>query len=443
MARTGAMPNSFDPAHTDELPARERRLIERRRALLGPGYKLFYERPLEIVRSEGVYLYDQDGVEYLDAYNNVPCVGHCNQTVVEATVAQARCLNTNTRYLAEPILDYAERLLATHHDGLEHIMFACTGSEATDLALRIARHATSGTGVVVTSNAYHGLTAAAAELSPSLGRGVALGPHVRTVAPPRPGDEPSGAGAAFAARVAQAIDDLERHGIDIAAVLMDTIFSSDGVIPDPAGFLAPVAEVARAAGALFIADEVQPGFGRTGDAMWGYQRHGVEPDLVTMGKPMGNGMPISGVAGRAQLVERFGHEIRYFNTFGANSVAVAAAAAVLEVIERDELLANARDVGAYLRDGLGAVAERHPAMREVRGAGLFLAADFVDPGSGQPDPALTSHIINGLRERRVLISATGPAAASLKVRPPLPFSRSDADRLTAALAEVLEQIDVD
>lgn len=434
------MPNSFDPAGAGELPARERRLIERRRALLGPGYRLFYERPLEIVRGEGVYLYDRDGVEYLDAYNNVPCVGHCHPTVVEATVSQVRTLNTNTRYLAEPILDYAERLLATHHDGLEHVMFTCTGSEATDLALRIARHATSATGVVVTSNAYHGVTAAAAALSPSLGRNVALGPHVRTVAPPRPGEEPGHAGPALAARVADAIDDLERHGIRTAAVLMDTIFSSDGVIPDPAGFLGPVVGVARAAEALFIADEVQPGFGRTGDAMWGYQRHGVEPDLATMGKPMGNGMPIAGVAGRAELLERFGSDVRYFNTFGANSVTVAAADAVLEVIERDGLLANARDVGGYLRARLGETAESCPAMRAVRGAGLFLAADFVDPDTGEPDAALTGRIINGLRERRVLISATGPAAASLKVRPPLPFGRSHADRLTAALADVLEQI---
>ena len=434
------MPNSFDPAGAGELPARERGLIERRRALLGPGYRLFYERPLEIVRGEGVHLYDRDGIEYLDAYNNVPCVGHCNPTVVEATVSQVRTLNTNTRYLAEPILDYAERLLATHHDGLEHAMFTCTGSEATDLALRIAHHATSATGVVVTSNAYHGVTAAAAEVSPSLGRNVALGPHVRTVTPPQPGEEPGHAGPAFAARVADAIDDLARHNMRTAAVLMDTIFSSDGVIPDPAGFLGPVVEVARAAKALFIADEVQPGFGRTGDAMWGYQRHGVEPDLATMGKPMGNGMPIAGVAGRAELLERFGSDIRYFNTFGANSVTVAAAAAVLEVIERDGLLANARDVGGYLRARLGEIAERYPAMREVRGAGLFLAADFVDPDTGDRDAVLTGQIVNGLRERRVLISATGPAAASLKVRPPLPFGRSDADRLTAALADVLEQI---
>ncbi len=434
------MPNSFDPASAGELPPRERSLIERRRALLGPGYKLFYQRPLEIVRGEGVHLYDSDGVEYLDAYNNVPCVGHCNPTVVEAIVNQTRTLNTNTRYLAEPILDYAERLLATHHDGLQNVMFGCTGSEATDLALRIARFVTSGTGVVVTANAYHGVTAAAAELSPSLGRGVPLGAHVRTVAPPRPGDDATDAGPAFAARVSEAIDDLDRHGMRTAAVLMDTIFSSDGVVPDPAGLLAPVVEVTRAAGALFIADEVQPGFGRTGEAMWGYQRHGVAPDLVTMGKPMGNGTPLSGVAARPELLDRFGQEVRYFNTFGANSVAIAAGAAVLEVIERDDLLANARDVGAHLRAGLRAIADRFAVMRSVRGAGLFVAADFVEPATGSPDPALTGRIVNGLRERRVLISTTGAAAASLKVRPPLPFSRPDADRLLAALVDVLESM---
>ncbi len=435
MSTTGAMPNSFDPNRLDALEPRTRTLVSRRRELLGPGYKLFYERPVEMVRGEGVHLFDADGDAYLDAYNNVPCVGHCHPHVVEAIARQAATLNTNTRYLGEPILDYAERLLATHHDGLGNVMFACSGSEATDLALRIARHATGGRGVVVTANAYHGVTAAAAEVSPSLGANEPLGAHVRTVALPSEADV-GAAGAEFASRVEAAIEDLRRHGTRTAAVLLDTMFSSDGLLPDPAGFLQPAVAVAREAGAVFIADEVQAGFGRTGAGMWGYQRHGIEPDLVTMGKPMGNGVPISGVAARPELLERFGNEIRYFNTFGANSIAIAAATAVLDVIEREDLIANAASVGEYLRAGLEELAGSHPVLRDVRGAGLYVAADLVD-ADGSPDGAEARRVVNGLRERRVLISAAGVSANALKVRPPLPFGREHADHLLAALADVL------
>jgi len=438
MPMHGAMPNSFDPTRVDALEPRARELVTRRRRLLGPGYKLFYEQPIEVVRGEGVHLFDADGNAYLDAYNNVPCVGHCHPHVVEAITRQAGTLNSNTRYLAEPLLDYAERLLATHHDGLGSIMLACSGSEATDLALRIARHASGAKGVVVTANAYHGVTAAAAEVSPSLGANEPLGVHVRTVLPPGPGEtDPVAAGDAFALRVEEAIADLHRHGTATAAVLMDTLLSSDGLVPDPPGFLRPVVDAAHAAGALFIADEVQAGFGRTGAAMWGYQRHGIEPDLVTMGKPMGNGVPISGVAARPELLERFGNEVRYFNTFGANSIAVAAATAVLDVIERDDLVAQVGDVGEHLRSGLAGLAREHPALRNVRGAGLYVAADLVDPATGAPDAQATSRVVNGLRERRVLISAAGAAASALKVRPPLPFGHDHADQLLAALADVL------
>lgn len=438
MATSGAMPNSFDPGRAEGLEPRTRALVARRQQVLGPGYKLFYERPVEAVRAEGVHIFDADGAAHLDAYNNVPCVGHCHPHVVDAISRQARTLNTNTRYLAEPILDYAERLLATHHGGLGRLMFACSGSEATDLALRIARHATGARGVVVTANAYHGVTAAAAEISPSLGVNERLGVHVRTVTPPEVDEADAGAaGQAFALRVERAITDLRRHGTATAAVVMDSLFSSDGLVPDPAGFLAPVVSVAHAAGALFVADEVQAGFGRTGQAMWGYQRHGIEPDLVTMGKPMGNGVPISGVAARPELIERFGNEIRYFNTFGANSIAIAAASAVLDVLEREDLVAHASEIGGYLLTGLGRLAGEHEALRNVRGAGLYVSADVVDPATGAPDASEARRIVNALRERRVLISAAGASASALKIRPPLPFGRDHADEVLSALDAVL------
>jgi 4-aminobutyrate aminotransferase-like enzyme len=432
----GPMPNSFDPARAGTLAPRLGRLIARRQALLGPGYKLFYEVPIEIVRAEGVHVYDADGAQYLDAYNNVPCVGHCNARVADAIDRQTRTLNTNTRYAAEPILDYAERLLATHAEALGNVMFTCSGSEAIDLSLRIARYATAAEGVVVTANAYHGISTAAAEISPSLGPNVALARHVRTVPAPSLAADGS-VGRDLAESVSRAIEDLERHGIGFAAFVADSLFASDGLVPDPAGFLRPVVDLVHQAGGLCIADEVQAGFGRTGEAMWGYQRHRIAPDLVPMGKPMGNGMPIAGVAARPELIERFGNDIRYFNTFGGNSVSIAAASAVLDVIEQDGLIENARAVGGYLGDGLRTLAGSYPQLRNVRGAGLFLAADLASPETGDPDAEMAARVVNGLRERRVLISAAGPHANTLKIRPPLPFAKADADRLLTELERVL------
>jgi 4-aminobutyrate aminotransferase-like enzyme len=310
-------------------------------------------------------------------------------------------------------------------------MFTCSGSEANDLALRIARACTGGTGVIVTENAYHGVTSAVAELSPSLGANVPLGVQVRTVPAPA-------AWVDFAAAVAAAIEDLGRHGLRLAAFLADSLFSSDGVLPDPAGFLTPVAGLVHAAGGLYIADEVQSGFGRTGARMWGYQRHdGLVPDIVTMGKPMGNGLPIAGLVARQPVLEEFGRTARYFNTFGGNPVCVAAAAAVLDVLDEEDLPANALATGGYLLDAIRALADGSPVLADVRGAGLYLGVDVVSAADGEPSAELAAAIVNGMRDRRVLISATGPRGHVLKVRPPLPFARPQADQLLAALADVL------
>jgi 4-aminobutyrate aminotransferase-like enzyme len=429
---TATMVNGFDMNSVDALDPELRRIVERRASLLGPAYKLFYANPVRIVRGEGVHLYDADGQAYLDAYNNVPSVGHCHPRVVEAIARQAATLNTHTRYASELILDYAERLLRLYPDGVGHVMFTCTGSEAVDLALRVARFYTGGEGVVITANAYHGVTAAAAEISPSLGPAVPLGRSVWTVAPPT--DQ------TFAHQVRAAIADMNRHGVRLAAFIADSLFSSDGIRPDPAGFLRPVVEVVHDAGGLYIADEVQPGFGRTGETMWGFQRHGIVPDLAVMGKPMGNGMPIAGVAARPEILEEFGSKIRYFNTFGGNSVCIAAAAAVLDVIEAEGLRQNALAVGLYLRDTLGAIAKDEPRISAVRACGLYAAADFADPATGEPDGATAIRVVNGLRDRRVLISATGPDGSSLKIRPPLPFARPHVDRLAEALADTLRTL---
>lgn len=435
MTRIDPMPNAYQPGAAAIEPESES-LIARRQAALGPAYRLFYEKPVHLVRGEGVWLFDAAGEAYLDTYNNVASVGHCHPHVVQAMAGQAAVFASHTRYLHDTVLDYAERLLATMPRELAHVMFTCTGSEANDLALRIARAQTGGTGIIVTENAYHGVTAAVAEFSPSLGRGVALGAHVRTVPAPDPAQ--ADPGAAFAAQVVVAIEDLHRHGMKPAALIVDTIFSSDGVFADPEGFLKPAVAAIRAAGGLFIADEVQPGFGRTGAGMWGFARHGIVPDMVSMGKPMGNGYPVAGLALRPEVIAEFGGKARYFNTFGGNAVAAATAAAVLDVIENEGLIENARTVGAYFRDGLQSLAKDHAMIGDIRAAGLFLGVDIVD--DGQPDAVLTRRIVNDLRAAKVLISATGPKGHVLKIRPPLVFKRENVDLFLDRLQGVLRAL---
>ncbi|WP_454767092.1 aspartate aminotransferase family protein [Cupriavidus campinensis] len=416
-------------------------LMARRARLLGPAYRLFYEEPLHIVRGEGAWLYDADGRRYLDAYNNVASVGHCHPHVVDAIARQAAVLNTHTRYLHEGILDYADRLLATMPAEIGHTIFTCTGSEANDLAMRIARACTGNDGLIVTRFAYHGVTESIATASPALGQYITLGNHVRTVAAP---DSyripPERLGAVFADGVRAAIEDLRAHGMRPAALLVDTVFSSDGIYLDPPGFLREAVEAVRAAGGLFIADEVQPGLGRTGDACWGFQRHGLVPDLVTMGKPMGNGHPLAGLAVRPEVLAPFARQCRYFNTFGGNPVSVAAGMAVLDVIEREQLRANVRQVGEHLRARLRQLATRHPRIGDVRGAGLFVGVELVDDAAGTPATALAQRIVNGMRRRGVLLNATGPDVNILKIRPPMVFSMAQADLLTDTLDAVMNEV---
>ena len=433
------MVNSFDPAGLGGLSTAEAAMIARRQKLLGPGYRLFYQHPVHVVRAEGVWLYGPDGTRYLDAYNNVPVIGHCHPAVVEALARQAARLNTHTRYLDESILDYAEALLATFPSELDQVMFTCTGSEANDLALRVAKVATGGTGFIVTANAYHGVTDAVSLLSPSLGAAVAPGPNVFSIAAPDPrsaGDQDLGVW--FGAQVEEALGRMRQQNIRPAALIVDTIFSSDGVFAEPAGFLAPAAARIRRAGGLFIADEVQAGFGRTGDGLWGFQRHGLVPDLVTLGKPMGNGHPIAAMVARSELLRDFGARSRYFNTFGGNTVSIAVAQTVLDVILRERLTEQAQAVGTYFRSELAGRARHEGRLGDVRGSGLFIGVEVVTPEEGRvPDPIAASQIVNALRERSVLISASGPAGHVLKIRPPLPFGRAEVDIFLDAFDAVL------
>lgn len=436
------MVNAFDPATASHLPAREQALVQRRQQVLGQAYRLFYQQPLHVVRGEGVWLYDADGQRYLDVYNNVASVGHSHPQVVAAIAQQAAVLNTHTRYLNDGIVDYAERLLSTLAMPGYQAMFTCTGSEANDLALRLAGSVTGGQGVIVTGHAYHGVTSSIAACSPAFGDGVPLGPHVRTVpAPDGYRGHPQQVAEQFTRDVQGAIADLQRHGIRPAALLVDTLFTSDGVFADPAGFLAGAVAAIHAAGGLFIADEVQAGFARSGSHFWGFQRHGVVPDIITMGKPMGNGHPLAGLMARADIIDHFGRQVRYFNTFGGNPVSCAAGMAVLDVIEREGLQQNAHATGAYLKAGFERLADKHALIGDVRGAGFFIGVEMVsDRDSKALASAQTTRIVNALRERRILISATGPAGNILKVRPQLPFGREHADMLLHALDEVLASL---
>ncbi|MFS2017401.1 aspartate aminotransferase family protein [Massilia sp. CT11-108] len=433
------MVNAYIPGRADVGPLTAA-MIERRDALLGPAYRLMYERPLHIVRGEGVWLIDPDGRRYLDVYNNVASLGHCHPAVTEAICAQARTLATNTRYLHDTILELAERLLATVPEtALAHLMLTCTGSEANDLAYRIAQVRTGGTGVIVTETAYHGFTDTVSKFSPSLGTTVDLGGHVRLVPAPRlyhAGD--ADLAERFTRDVEAAIADLRRHGIKPAALVVDSMFTSDGILPDPAGFLQGAVDAIKRAGGLFIADEVQPGFGRTGEHMWGFQRHGVIPDIVTLGKPMGNGQPVAGLLATADALAEFGQNSRYFNTFGGNTVSCAAALAVLDTIEREDLVRHAARVGKILRDGVAELAQRHEAIGDVRGAGMFVGVELVsDRASRAPARELTTRVVNRMRDKGVLLSACAMGHNVLKIRPPLVLSAEQAGMVIDVLDEAL------
>jgi 4-aminobutyrate aminotransferase-like enzyme len=418
-------------------------LLARRAKLLGAKAPLFYDQPLHIVRGEGVWLYDVDGRRYLDAYNNVPLVGHCHPEVVEALARQAGTLNIHTRYLHETILDYGERLVAKLDESLSMILFVCTGSEANDQALRIARCHTGKQGIVCSNLTYHGNTTAVDAVSPLFyGANAPSHPDVRTIPFPDSYRPPAGlSGSAlsdyYIAALERAIADLEASGVGFAGLLLCTIFANEGLPDVPPGFMQRAVEVVHKAGGLFIGDEVQAGFGRTGK-MWGYEAMGVVPDIVTLGKPMGNGHPLAAVVARADLIEEFRERVFFFNTFAGNPVSCAVGAKVLDILERDKLMDNAREVGAHLRGGLRRLAERHDIIGDIRGQGLWVGVELVeDRKTKQPAAAQAHRAINLMKDRGVLMGRIGEFDNVLKMRPPLPIKTEHADLLLAALDDVL------
>jgi 4-aminobutyrate aminotransferase-like enzyme/Ser/Thr protein kinase RdoA (MazF antagonist) len=412
-------------------------LAERRSKAFGPAVTApTYREPLHLVGGEGVWLIDADGRRFLDAYNNVPVVGHGHPRVVEATVRQARRLNTNARYLHETAIEVAERLIASTGGTLDAVMFVNSGSEANDVAWRIARAATGGSGAITTDWAYHGITEATNALTPEEWGNRPPPEHVRTWRPP---DRLRGFDNSLA-DFERAVDELVEAGHRPAAAILDGVLTSDGIIELPADLAAELVRRTRDAGALWIADEVQGGHGRTGAGMWSYQRLGIEPDFVTIGKPMGNGMPVAALITRRELAQRFSPEGEFFSTFGGNPVAATAALAVLDVIEDEGLIERARDIGECLAGKLRELAPRHPSIGEVRAVGLAIGVEIVRPATTEPDAATTREIVEGMREDCVLIGRTGRHGNTLKIRPPLVFERSHADQLVRTLEGVLQAV---
>ncbi|WP_083330837.1 aminotransferase class III-fold pyridoxal phosphate-dependent enzyme [Halofilum ochraceum] len=416
------------------------RLVARREERLMPGLALFYpEAPLHAVRGEGMWLFDADGTPHLDCYNNVPHVGHCHPHVGNAVARQTRTLNTNTRYLYDSVLEYADRLAERFPGELGSVMFVNSGSEANDLAWRMARAWSGQGGALVTAGAYHGVTEAIAALSPYEAGNGAPHPHVAWISPPGGAAQASSRGdGGYAVDIDRAIDRLAASGYGVAATMIDPTLASDGILDAPAGWLNTVFARVRGAGGLCIADEVQAGFGRLGTA-WGFEAHGAVPDIVTLGKPAANGYPLGAVVTTPAIMRVFAERTDFFSTFGGNPVACNAGLAVLDVLDREGLWAAAAEVGGYLRDRLAALGTRHETIGEVRGRGLFLGVELVtDRDSRQPAPKATARVALAMRRAGVLVGVEGPHANVLKIRPPIVCKHTHADLLVDALDRALE-----
>jgi 4-aminobutyrate aminotransferase-like enzyme/Ser/Thr protein kinase RdoA (MazF antagonist) len=418
-------------------------LIARRRKAMGESMYVFYDPPLNLVKGSGVWLYDSAGKPYLDMYNNVPLVGHAHPYVGQAIARQTALLNTNTRYICDEIIAYAEQITATLPPELGNVQFVNSGSEANDLAWLMAEACTGNRGAIVVEDAYHGWTKAVAALSPSNKPGAPLAAHVRTVpAPDRyrsPRTDPQALLTYYGECVDRAIVSLAEAGMRPALCIVDAAFCSNGISGLLPGYLPMLFDKVREAGGLCVADEVQSGFGRMGDDIWGFRLHGVVPDIVTLGKPMANGYPMGAVITRPDILAAVSDGGAVFATFGGNNVAAAAACAVLDVFLRDDLRGNSARLGRYLASGLQALATKHDIVGDVRGSGLILGVELVlDRKQKTPAADQTGRLLQIMSENGVLLGSDGPLGNVLKIRPPLVFNREHADlflqKLDAAFA---------
>lgn len=396
-------------------------IIEARKRLLGRNLSIAYDNPIKIVRGSMQYLYDNAGRQYLDAYNNVAHVGHCHPKVVEAGLRQMRLLNTNTRYLHDTILKYAERLTATLPDALKVCYFVNSGSEANELALRMARAHTNARDMIVLDHAYHGNTTTLIDISPYKHDGPGgNGPPswVHTVPLPRTSDD-----ALYAVNV------IKTTG-QVCGFIAESMPSVAGQIVLPPGYLNQVYDAVRTAGGVCIADEVQTGYGRTGTHFWAFDSYGVVPDIVVLGKPIGNGHPIGAVITTPDIAASFDNGMEFFSTFGGNTVSCAIGLSVLQVVQEENLQDHALTVGEQLLSGLRDFQKQHEVIREIRGSGFFLGAEVRKKEDAD-------RIVNDMRERGILIGTDGPLHNVLKIRPPMPFSTNDADHFLTTLQKVL------
>jgi len=420
-------------------------LAARRDRALGAGAPLFYNAPLHIVRGEGVYLFDAEGRRYLDMYNNVPRVGHANPDVVEAMARQQGTLNVHSRYLHEGIVAFAERLAGLHGPTIESVVFSCSGTEANEVALRMARLATGKTGIVCTNATYHGNSEAVAKLN-RIGNTNATGnvraiPFPEMLRPLVPGASEADLAEAYLDRLRGAIRSLEADGAGFAGLIVCSIFANEGLPDVPRGFMPRAAEIVRAAGGLVIADEVQAGYCRTG-RWWGYDVTGFAPDIVVTGKPMGNGLPLAATAASRTLVEGFRAATRYFNTFASSPLQAAVGMAVIDVIERDGLLANVAEVGAFLKSALAQRKGRFASVADVRGHGLFVGVEIAKTDAARtPDTDKAIDVINRLKDRGFLTSNAGAYRNVVKIRPPLVYQQHHAEEFLGAFDATMAELD--
>lgn len=408
-------------------------LLERREQIFGRGAHLFYQKPLTIVRGEGVYLYDENGERFVDMYNNVPCIGHCHPHLVDAINTQVANLNVHNRYLHDGILTYAERLVATHHDGIESVVMSCTGTEANEVAMLMARTITGGEGFICTDAAYHGNSAAVRQLTRARGskniRPIPFPESYRCEAEDRV--------QYFLDRVDEQLAAFKTEGVKLAGMLICSLCANEGLPTIPHGFMGKAADMVRDAGGVVIADEVQAGLGRSGN-WWGYEASDFVPDIVSMGKPLGAGVPLAATASSREYVEQFRRGSGYFNTFASSPLQAAAGNAVLDVFESEQLVSNAATVGSYLSEHLEKVNSRVAQIGDTRHQGLFVAIEWVESrDTKNPDREGAIRIVNRLKERGFLIGNAGAFGNVLKLRPPLVFAKEHADAFLDAYADVV------
>ncbi|OAE90020.1 aminotransferase class III-fold pyridoxal phosphate-dependent enzyme [Flavobacterium psychrophilum] len=426
-------------------------LLEKRHKYLGKNLSIGYKENLKIVKGALQYLYDDKGKTYIDCVNNPSHVGHCHPVVVRSMQKQIATLNTNTRYLNNTILEYAEKLTATLPPQLCVCYFVNSGSEANDLAIRMSRHFTKQKDIIVLDHAYHGTSTVAMEMSPykfdSKG-GSGKMPWIHKATNPdlyrgefKYGDE--NAGQKYASDVQRIIENLDKENKAPAVFICETLLGVGGQMPLPKNYLKTVYNQVRKAGGVCIADEVQVGFGRVGDAFWGFELQDVIPDIVVLGKPIGNGHPLAAVIVTNEIADAFNNGLEYFNTFGGNPVSMAAGLAVLNVIQEEEMQAHAKEVGNYLIDGLNTLMQKHTIISDVRGHGLFIGAEMVKDRTTM-EPAITEIdiVVEKMKEKGYLLSTDGPLHNVLKIKPPMPFSKQNATEMVQLLDVILSELKI-